>query len=316
MRLVHPPAPPAAKGAGWRRRRRRRAAGFPAQQRQLADQATRDRGRLLYEINCRSCHGADLGGGETGGPNLLRSQLALTDLHGELIIPVVQQGRQTPGMPAMPPQPLPEGDIVAIAEYIHGVQATSRGQGAPPTGPPIQLNIVVGDPQAGEAYVNRTCTTCHTLQSLRGIATRIPEPMQLQNTWVAGGGGRGGRGGGSPVSVAVTLPDGQRFEGPLVRYDNFIVILTMPDGTQRSFARNGDLPKVDVKDPRDGHRKLLPTRLKAHHGRGRLGALGARPTRPGCPDPKILPGVSREAVAHHDPPAPGASGRNSLLPRS
>ena len=67
--------------------------GFPAQQRALADQATRDRGKLLYEINCRSCHGADLRGGETGGPNLLRSQLALTDLHGELISPVVQQGR-------------------------------------------------------------------------------------------------------------------------------------------------------------------------------------------------------------------------------
>jgi cytochrome c oxidase cbb3-type subunit III len=61
------------------------------------------------------------------------------------------------------------------------------------------------------------------------------------------------------VTVAVTLSDGQRFEGPLVRYDDFIVILTMPDGTQRSFARNGDLPRVEVKDPRDGHRKLLPT---------------------------------------------------------
>ena len=123
--------------------------GFPAQQRQLADQATRDRGKLLYEINCRSCHGADLRGGETGGPNLLRSQLALTDLHGELIIPVVQQGRQTPGMPAMPALSLPAPDIVAIAEYIHAVQATARGQGSPPAGPPIQLNILVGDAKAG-----------------------------------------------------------------------------------------------------------------------------------------------------------------------
>ena len=233
--------------------------GFPAQQRQLADQATRDRGKLLYDINCRSCHGADLRGGEAGGPNLLRSQLALTDLHGELIIPVVRLGRQTPGMPAMPPQPLPDGDIVAIAEYIHAVQATARGQGAPPAGPPIQLNVVVGDPKAGEAYFNKTCATCHTRQGLQGIATRIPDPMQLQNTWVAGGGGRGGRGGSSPVAVAVTLPDGQRFEGPLVRYDDFIVILRMPDGTQRSFARNGDVPRVDIKDPREGHRKLLPT---------------------------------------------------------
>ena len=225
-RPAAPPTPAGAPAADAGGQGRGRAGGggagrgFPAQQRQLADQATRDRGRLLYDINCRSCHGADLRGGETGGPNLLRSQLALTDLHGELIIPVVQQGRQTPGMPAMPPMPLPDADIVAIAEYIHAVQATARGQGAPPAGPPIQLNIVVGDPKGGAAYFNRTCTTCHTLQSLQGIATRIPDPMQLQNTWVAGGGGRGGRGGSSPVTVAVTLPGGQRFEGPLVRYDN------------------------------------------------------------------------------------------------
>ena len=256
------PAPPGSAGAPAGGAGRGAGRGFPAQQRQLADQATRDRGKLLYEINCRSCHGADLRGGETGGPNLLRSQLALTDLHGELIIPVVQQGRQTPGMPAMPAQPLPDADIVAVAEYIHAVQATSRGQGAPPAGPPIQLNIVVGDPKAGEAYVNKTCTPCHTLQSLQGVATRIPDPMQLQNTWVAGGrgpGGRGeGRGGGSPVTAAVTLPDG-RFEGPLVRYDDFIVILMMPDGTQRSFARNGNLIGLEIKDPREGHRKLLPT---------------------------------------------------------
>ncbi len=236
--------------------------GFPAQQRQLADQATLDRGKLQYEINCRACHGADLRGGETGGPNLLRSQLALTDLHGELIMPVVKQGRQTPGLPPMPPQPLSDADIVAVAEYIHSIQATSRGQGSPPAGPTVQLNVVVGDPQAGEAYFGRTCASCHTVQSLQGIATRIPDPMQLQNTWVAGGsGGRGGRGGrsGSPVTAVVTLPTGQRIEGSLVRYDDFMIILTMPDGTQRSFARDANVPRLEVNDPRAGHRKLLPT---------------------------------------------------------
>jgi len=235
--------------------------GFPAQQRQLADQATLEHGKLLYEINCRSCHGADLRGGETGGPNLLRSQLALTDQHGELIIPLVRQGRQSPGMPAMPAIQLPDADIVAIAEHIHAVQATSRGQGSPPAGPPVPLNILVGDPGAGRAYFNSKCVSCHTTESLHGLATRVPDAMQLQNTWVAGGtgGGRGGgRAGGSRTTIAVTLPNGQRFEGPLVRYDDFIVVLTMPDGTPRSFARDGDVPKVEVNDPREAHRKLLP----------------------------------------------------------
>ena len=238
--------------------------GFPAQQRQLAPQETIDRGKLAYEINCRACHGPDLRGGEAGGPNLLRSDLALTDLHGELIMPLVKQGRQTPGMPPMPPIPLREDDIIAVAEYIHAVQATARGQGSPPPGPPIALNIVIGDPKKGESYFAARCTTCHTIATMRGIASRIPDPMQLQNTWVAGGtvGARGGGGRGGPparATVLVTLPDGQRFEGRLIRIDDFLVALAMPDGTQRSFARHGNVPNVEVKDASQPHLELLHT---------------------------------------------------------
>src|SRR5262245_27548017 len=87
--------PPAGRGGGQRGGGR---ATFPAQQRTLADAATIARGKTLYEINCRACHGADLRGGDIGGPNLLRSQLVLNDQHGELILPVVKNGRQNPGM--------------------------------------------------------------------------------------------------------------------------------------------------------------------------------------------------------------------------
>ncbi len=238
------------------------ARGFPAQQRQLAPRETIDRGKLVYELNCRSCHGPDLRGGEAGGPNLLRSELALTDLHGELIMPIVKQGRQTPGIASMPPIALSDEDIVAVAEFIHAVQATARGQGSPPAGPTIPLNVVVGDPKEGEAYFKTTCVACHAIESLRGIASRIPDPMQLQNAWVAGGavGPRGGGRGGAPrVTAIVTLANGERIEGPLVRIDDFIVALTMPDGTQRSFARSGAVPKVEVNDARQAHWKLLPT---------------------------------------------------------
>jgi cytochrome c oxidase cbb3-type subunit 3 len=61
------------------------------------------------------------------------------------------------------------------------------------------------------------------------------------------------------VTAAVTLPGGQKFEGPLVRYDDFVIAIRMADGTERSFRRTGDVPKVDVRDPRDAHRKLWPT---------------------------------------------------------
>src|SRR5689334_7068350 len=60
---------------------------FPAQQRAAGDAAIVDRGKTLYEINCRSCHGADLRGGELGGTNLLRAQATLNDKGGELIYP-------------------------------------------------------------------------------------------------------------------------------------------------------------------------------------------------------------------------------------
>ena len=58
--------------------------------------------------------------------------------------------------------------------------------------------------------------------------------------------------------VTVTTPAGQKVEGRLDRLDDFIVILTPADGVQRSFTRNGDVPKIEINDPLVGHRQLLP----------------------------------------------------------
>jgi cytochrome c oxidase cbb3-type subunit 3 len=254
--------PPGGRGRG--------VATFPAQQRPPGDPAVIARGKQLFEVNCRLCHGADLRGGDQGGVNLLRSNLVLTDQHGELILPVVHNGRQTPGMPPMPPFPqIPDDDVKAIAEYIHSVAATMRGQGNPPPGTePVVLNILVGDANAGRAYFQAKCSSCHSATGdLQGLATRYADPVQLQNTWVAGGGGRGGRGGrgaaagasrGRELRVIVTPASGQKVEGRLDRLDDFIVILTPADGVQRSFRRVGDVPKIEINDPLEGHRKLLP----------------------------------------------------------
>lgn len=236
---------------------------FPAQQRPPGDPAVIARGQALFGVNCRLCHGADLRGGDMGGVNLLRSQLVLNDQKGELILPVVHGGRQTPGMPPMPPFPgIPDDDVRAIAEYIHSVAATMRGQGNPPPGSePVVLNIVVGDAAAGQKYFAAKCSTCHSATGdLSGIASKYSEPMLLQTTWVSGGGGRGGRGGaggGRPVTATVTLPSGQKIEGALERIDDFLVVLRQADGTPRSIRRDGAVPKVEIKDPLEGHRKLL-----------------------------------------------------------
>lgn len=243
---------------------------FPAQQRPLADPALIAKGRGMYDVYCRACHGADLRGGDQGGPNLLRSPIALNDIDGESIGPVIKAGRQNPGMPIMPPLPLPDADIKAIAAYIRSVLASASRQGGPPEGPPVKLNILVGDRAAGEKYFAQKCSTCHSpTGDLKGLATKVSDPMQLQNHWVSGGGGgggrggRGGRGGGGDaaassraIAATITTPAGERVEGRLVRMDDFIIIVATTDG-QRSFRRDGDVPKIDLKDPLEGHKKLL-----------------------------------------------------------
>jgi cytochrome c oxidase cbb3-type subunit 3 len=252
----------AAPGAGGR------GPNFPQQQRQLADAAVLARGKGLYEANCSACHGIDLRGGQQGGPNLLRSQIVLSDKSGELIMPIVQSGRPNPpaGAPPMPPFALPPDDIKAIAEYLHSVLAQAGRQGRPPEGevvPPEKS--LVGDSAAGQTYFAAKCGSCHSASGdLKGLAARVADPRELQNLWVSGGGGgRGGRGGSDttqrPVTATVTPASGARAEGRLVRIDDFIVVLTENDGTRRTFVRKGNEPKVEIRDPADAHRQLVPT---------------------------------------------------------
>jgi len=236
---------------------------YPQFQRPPADPAVLERGAALYRIRCAGCHGVDLRGGDQGGPNLLRSEVVLMDQKGEGIMPIVQNGRQSSGMPGMPPVPLPPDDILAVAEYLHSVLANAGRQGRPPLSstPPV-LDVLVGDIEAGRAYFTAKCSSCHSVTAdLKGIAARVSDPKQLQNLWVSGG--SGGRG-GSPASdsrsvrVTVTPAAGAPVEGRLVRVDDFVVTLVQDDGTRRAFRRNGDEPKVDVRDPLAAHRALVP----------------------------------------------------------
>ena len=256
--------PPAGRGAGAPPQGRG-GQSFPKTMRPPDDPAVVERGNALYGINCRLCHGPDLRGGDMGGINLLRSQLVLNDQHGELIFPVVRDGRMNPGLPPMPPLPLKEEDVKAIAVYIHSVMARSPGQGGPPPGPPVVLNILVGNAANGQRFFAANCASCHSAAGdLQGLASRYADPVQLQNTWVAGRGGGGGRGGAlpprapKPVTVAVTTAAGERVEGTLVRIDDFTVVLANAEGIHRSFRRSGPTtPQVQVTDPLEGHKKLL-----------------------------------------------------------
>ena len=240
-------------------------ARFPAHQRPPADPVVVERGRGVYSGSCAACHGVDARGGQLGGPNLLRSQLMLNDRDGELMLPVVQNGR--PGTTMAPFPQISADDIKAIATWIHALQAQGTNQGGPPPGEEPELNILVGDAKAGEAYFNATCAKCHSVTGdLAGIAARVTDPKALQNTWVSGGltSGRGRGFGGPPrpatprntITAKVTLPT-ETIEGALVRIDDFLVTIALPDGTRRSIRRNGDVPNVEITDPRAEHRALF-----------------------------------------------------------
>jgi cytochrome c oxidase cbb3-type subunit 3 len=240
----------------------RRGPNFPQQTRPLASPEIIARGKAVYGVNCTACHGADLRGGDQGGPSLLRSLVALSDQHGELMAPIVRGARQDKGMPGFN---LNDSDVTAISEYIHSVLAMVGSQARPPgAADPSALNVLVGSASSGEAYFKAKCASCHSIAGdLKSIASKYSDPRTLQNTWVSGGGGggRGGRGGGptKPTRVTVTLAGGQKLEGLLVRKDDFIVTLTLADGTRKSVTRNGDVPKVEVHDPDEAHKKLAPT---------------------------------------------------------
>src|SRR4029453_2905980 len=88
------PQPPAGRGRG---RGGEQPGTFPAQQRPPGDPALIDRGRGVYSATCTACHGADLRGGQLGGPNLLRSLVVLNDKEGDLITPIVKGSRAERG---------------------------------------------------------------------------------------------------------------------------------------------------------------------------------------------------------------------------
>jgi cytochrome c oxidase cbb3-type subunit 3 len=226
------------------------------QRRPDEDPAVVSRGKTLYGINCQACHGQDLRGGDMGGPNLLRSQAALSDQNGEMITPIIQGARQAQGMPNIG---LNNEDAGAVASYIRSVLGTIGSQGKPP-GEEKPLDILVGDPVRGSTYFAAHCSTCHSpTGDLKDLATRFPEPKTLQARWIAGGTSAALDGPATRATVDVTTTPGTTISGGLIHLDDFLVTIRMSDGTERSYQRNGTSPRIVVHDPLQKHRDMLPT---------------------------------------------------------
>ena len=212
---------------------------YPALQRPPGDPELIARGQGIYGINCRACHGVDLRGGDLGGPNLLRSQLVLRDLQGELMGPVIQNGST--------------------------VRRTGRGcrRNRCPTmtcGPWPSTSTASSPPRRARAGRRRVRASSWTYSSATRPPDRptsprsAPRVIRRSATCRASPPGspncRSSRTPGSAAapaalchaprsSVTVTTSAGERVAGRLERLDDFVVVLTTNDGHHRSFSRRG-----------------------------------------------------------------------------
>ena len=220
-------------------------AATPAYPTRQTDPAAAARGRTLYELNgCSFCHGKDTRGGD-GGPNLLRSQLVLSDQKGERVGQVILNGVPNTAMAAFALKP---EQVADLAEFLHSFKVSGNEASRKP--PP---SIVTGNAAAGARYFSRHCSGCHSASGdLSGVATRYQAPRKLQQRWLMPRHP-------PPTQVDVWVDAVAPVRGTLLTLDEFIVSLTLPDGSYRSFERRGATPRIEVHDPLAGHKALLGT---------------------------------------------------------
>ncbi|HZQ53085.1 MAG TPA: c-type cytochrome [Bryobacteraceae bacterium] len=215
------------------------------------------RGQALFVGTCGFCHGTNATGGN-GGPDLVRSVLVLHDQGtGKEIGPVIKNGRPAKGMPSF--SNLTDAQIKDIAAFL-----LERTQAAANRMSYKILNIVTGDPKAGEAYFNVHCASCHSATGdLAHIAGKF-DPVALQSRFLYPRTERWPGAPGPPPdpraekTVTVKLPSGQTYEGTLDRIDDFSVSLTDSSGQHHTWLFDEEKGMdVDVHDPLKTHAELL-----------------------------------------------------------
>ena len=212
------------------------------------DAAASARGEKLFVANCSFCHGAKATGGDTG-PDLVRSGVVLHDDKGELIGPVIHNGRVNRGMPAFPAFTEPE--LYDVAEFLH-----SRVELAANRGTYQLLNVVTGDPKAGKDYFYGAgkCSSCHSATGdLAHIGSKTT-PGDLQQSFLYPRLAAGHD--AAPPEVKVTLPSGESISGVLKHLDDFTVSLYDKEGEYHSVVIGSNV-KVEVEDKLAEHRHLL-----------------------------------------------------------
>jgi cytochrome c oxidase cbb3-type subunit III len=202
-----------------------------------------ERGRKEFGSSCGFCHGNDATGNR--GPDLIRSSLVNHDEHGELIGPLVRDGRPDKGMPGLTLTAQQISDISAFLHFrVKETMATNRVPGDY-----ALEKLLTGDAKAGLAYFNGAggCVGCHSPKGdLAGIAGKYP-PLELESRFLYPKGAK--------PAASITLPSGKTASGTLEYMDEFDVAIRDGAGTYRSWPRAG--AKVEVRDPLDAHRELM-----------------------------------------------------------
>lgn len=252
------PAPPGTPAGGGAQGRGSGRGGPPR------DPAAVARGRQAFGVQCAACHGPEGRGGAEGSTDLSRSPMVLAADGGRQLADFLKVGRPERRMPAFS---LSNAEVADLHAFVRSVAPPpGRGGGA---GRDVITAVVVGDAKEGEAHFNGAggCRTCHSpTGDFKGIGTRLTAAA-IQGRLVLPRGN-----GGYPPSfnsppdpkdaartVTVTQPSGETLSGTLMWITDFSVTLRDASGVRRTFARSGDVPNVEVKDPLQWHLDNLRT---------------------------------------------------------
>lgn len=213
------------------------------------DEATSDRGKIVYIAHCASCHGPDARG-TARGVDLARAFSVRLDPRGAQLGPLLSSGHNDN---SVPPIHLTDAEISDIAMYLRFVvNLATAGDGN------VAPNIIVGNASDGKAffYGEGKCSTCHSVTGdLKGIGSKYTATM-LQNRIVLPR-GRGPHGRNDPPeparTVTITKPDGSTESGTLVTISDFLVTFRDSSGEMHSATRRGDVPKVTIHDSLAAH---------------------------------------------------------------
>jgi cytochrome c oxidase cbb3-type subunit 3 len=201
------------------------------------------RGALKFKSACGFCHGDDATGSRA--PDLIRSAILSHDVNGELLAPMIRDGRPDKGMPGFP---LPKDQMADVVAFLHAQLKAALGSNRVGRDYPLE-KLLTGNAAAGKTYFNGAggCGGCHSpTGDLAGIAHKHT-PIDLQSRFLYPSGPKS--------TVTVTTKDGKQFNGTLIHIDAYDIALKDQSGAYRSWPC--DQVKTEIHDPLQAHRDLL-----------------------------------------------------------